>query len=81
MRKVFEVPDDVETRLWKSHGKDSFTRLRDLKKTVMEAGLESGWRISRTLVVLEKKIDGKWERTSEIDSVIDDLKCELIEKE
>ena len=80
MRKVFEVPDDVETRLWKSHGKDSFTRLRDLRKTVMEAGLESNFT-SRTLVVLEKKIDGKWERTAEIDSVIDDLKGELIEKE
>ena len=76
MRKGFEVPDDVETRLWKRCGRDSFMRLRDRGKTVMEAGLDSF-----TLVVLEKKIDGKWERTSEMDSIINELKSELIEKE
>ena len=80
MRKGFEVPDNVETRLWKRHGKDSFARLRGLERTVMEAGLESSF-ISRTLVVLEKKMDGKWERTTEIDSIIDTLKSELLEKE
>ena len=80
MRKGFEVPDDVETRLWKRRGKDSFTRLRGLGRTVMEAGLDSSL-MSRTLVVLEKKIDGKWERTTEIDTIIDTLKSELLEKE
>ena len=80
MRKVFEVPDDAETRLWKRHGTHSFTRLRDLRRTVLEAGLESNL-ISRPLVVLEKKIDGKWERTTEIDSIIDGLRSELLEKE
>ena len=80
MRKTFEVPDDVETRLWKRSGKDSFERLRDLGKTVMGAGLESRL-IARPLVVLEKKIDGKWERRSEIDSIIEELKGELLTKE
>ena len=78
MRKLFEVPNDAETRLWKLDGKDSFTRLRCLGKTATEAGLESILR-SPTLV-LETKIDGKWERTSERDSIIDGLKSELIEK-
>ena len=76
MRKTFGVPDDVETRLWKRSGKDSFMRLRDLAKTALEAGLVSNL-ISRTWVVLEEKIDGKWKRTTEID----ELKSELLEKE
>ena len=78
MRKLFEVPDDVETRLWKLSRNGSFERLRDLGETVMEAGLKlSSAAPDCTLAVLEKKIDGKWERTSEIDSLV----SELVEKE
>ena len=65
MRKLFEVPNDAETRLWKLDGKDSFTRLRCLGKTATEAGLESILR-SPTLV-LETKIDGSETRCHKLE--------------
>jgi hypothetical protein len=57
MRRLFSVPDDTETRLWNRYSADTYELLPSLEQTVQDAGLFSG-----QMLILEKKIDGEWQR-------------------
>ena len=61
MKQRFNVPDDVCTRLWNKYSSDTLEHLSKLEQTVQEAGL-----FENQLLVLEKQIDGKWQRKTDI---------------
>ena len=57
MRRLFDVPEDINTRLWNKYSGDTLEHLSKPEQTVQEAGL-----FESQLLVLEKQIDGKWQR-------------------
>ena len=55
MRQLFNVPEDVKTRLWSRYTVDTIEHLTRLEHTVYETGF-----FENQLLILEKQIDGKW---------------------
>ena len=42
MKKVFNLPEDTETRVWSKYLSDSWELLTNLEQTVQDAGLYEG---------------------------------------
>ena len=55
MRRLFNVPEDVKTRLWIK--RDFIERLNMLEHTVLETGI---FENENQLILLEKQIFGMW---------------------
>ena len=61
MRRLFNVPEDVSTRLWNKYSGETLELLSKPEQTLVEAGL-----FENQLLVLEKQIDGQWQRKTVI---------------
>ena len=55
MRRLFNVPEDIKTRMWNKYSEYTIGRLS--KPYHYEAEL-----FENQLLILEKQIDGKWSR-------------------
>uniref|UniRef100_A0A8C9QT14 Ubiquitin carboxyl-terminal hydrolase n=1 Tax=Scleropages formosus TaxID=113540 RepID=A0A8C9QT14_SCLFO len=56
MRKLFEVPESAETRLWMKSSDTSCERLRNIHMTVLDSCLSSGM----TVIMEMRNADGTW---------------------
>ena len=54
---MFNVPEDVKTRLWSKYSEYTMEKLSKPDHTFHEAGM-----FEYQLLLLEKQIDGKWSR-------------------
>ena len=58
MREMYQIPDNVSTRLWTKFSEKTFELLSSLETTVQDSSLYHD-----TLIIIEKqKSDGTWER-------------------
>ncbi|XP_035384331.1 ubiquitin carboxyl-terminal hydrolase 15 isoform X3 [Electrophorus electricus] len=60
MRKLFNIPDEKETRLWNKYMSNTFESLNKPDSTIQDAGLYQG----QVLVIEQKNEDGTWPRGS-----------------
>ncbi|KAM9313396.1 ubiquitin carboxyl-terminal hydrolase 15 isoform 2-T2 [Gastrophryne carolinensis] len=60
MRKIFNIPDEKETRLWNKYMSNTFEPLNKPESTIQDAGLYQG----QMLVIEQKNQDGQWPRGS-----------------
>ncbi|XP_034019711.1 ubiquitin carboxyl-terminal hydrolase 15-like isoform X5 [Thalassophryne amazonica] len=60
MRKLFNIPDEKETRLWNRYMSNTFEPLNKPDSTIQDAGLYQG----QVLVIEQKNEDGTWPRGS-----------------
>ena len=60
MRKLFDIPDNVETRLWNRYTANTYEQLGKLDATVQDTGLYSG----QPILIERKNPDGSWPRVS-----------------
>lgn len=60
MRKVYEIPDEVETRMWRCHSADEIDELTKEESTVQDTGLFE----DQLLVIETRSEDGSWVRQS-----------------
>ena len=58
MRKLFEIPDNVETRLWNRYTANTYEQLAKLDATVQDTGLYSG----QPILIEKQNPDGSWPR-------------------
>ena len=58
MRKLFEIPDNVETRLWNRYTANTYEQLANLDATVQDTGLYSG----QPILIEKQNTDGSWPR-------------------
>ena len=58
MRKLFEIPDNVETRLWNRYTANTYEQLTKLDATVQDTGLYSG----QPILIEKQNPDGSWPR-------------------
>ena len=55
MRQLFDVPENVKTKLWRRYSANRLDRLNTLEQTLYETGF-----LDNQLLILEKQVDGKW---------------------
>ncbi|KAG8577747.1 hypothetical protein GDO81_010279 [Engystomops pustulosus] len=60
MRKIFNIPDEKETRLWNKYMSNTFEPLNKPESTIQDAGLYQG----QMLVIEQRNQDGQWPRGS-----------------
>ncbi|KAM8974589.1 ubiquitin carboxyl-terminal hydrolase 15 isoform 2-T2 [Pelodytes ibericus] len=60
MRKIFNIPEEKETRLWNKYMSNTFEPLHKPESTIQDAGLYQG----QMLVIEQKNQDGQWPRGS-----------------
>ena len=60
MRKLFDIPDNVETRLWNRYTANTYEQLGKLDATVQDTGLYSG----QPILIERKNSDGSWPRVA-----------------
>ncbi|XP_023591897.1 ubiquitin carboxyl-terminal hydrolase 15 isoform X11 [Trichechus manatus latirostris] len=60
IRKIFNIPDEKETRLWNKYMSNTFEPLNKPDSTIQDAGLYQG----QVLVIEQKNEDGTWPRGS-----------------
>ncbi|XP_063783450.1 ubiquitin carboxyl-terminal hydrolase 15 isoform X4 [Pseudophryne corroboree] len=60
MRKLFNIPDEKETRLWNKYMSNTFEPLNKPESTIQDAGLYQG----QMLVIEQKNQEGQWPRGS-----------------
>ncbi|KAK2858834.1 hypothetical protein Q5P01_003454 [Channa striata] len=65
MRKLFNIPDEKETRLWNRYMSNTFEPLNKPDSTIQDAGLYQG----QVLVIEQKNDDGTWPRGSTASNV------------
>uniref|UniRef100_A0A452RCY6 Ubiquitin carboxyl-terminal hydrolase n=1 Tax=Ursus americanus TaxID=9643 RepID=A0A452RCY6_URSAM len=58
IRKIFNIPDEKETRLWNKYMSNTFEPLNKPDSTIQDAGLYQG----QVLVIEQKNEDGTWPR-------------------
>jgi hypothetical protein len=58
MRKLYEIPDEVETRIWYCCSPNEFDELTKEESTVQDAGLSQ----NQLLVIETRSEDGSWNR-------------------
>lgn len=58
MREIFDIPDDVEVRLWNKYMINTYELLNKREQTLQEAGLYSG----QLVIIEERNKDGTWPR-------------------
>ncbi|MEE6480703.1 hypothetical protein FKM82_012651 [Ascaphus truei] len=58
MRKIFNIPDEKETRLWNKYMSNTFEPLNKPESTIQDAGLYQG----QMLVIEQKNQEGQWPR-------------------
>ncbi|KAM4675534.1 ubiquitin carboxyl-terminal hydrolase 15 isoform 2-T2 [Discoglossus pictus] len=58
MRKIFNIPDEKETRLWNKYMSNTFEPLNKPESTIQDAGLYQG----QMLVIEQKTQEGQWPR-------------------
>ncbi|XP_012626716.2 ubiquitin carboxyl-terminal hydrolase 4 isoform X3 [Microcebus murinus] len=58
MRKLFNIPEERETRLWNKYMSNTYEQLSKLDNTVQDAGLYQG----QVLVIEPQNEDGTWPR-------------------
>uniref|UniRef100_A0A8C5LFH4 Ubiquitin carboxyl-terminal hydrolase 15 n=1 Tax=Jaculus jaculus TaxID=51337 RepID=A0A8C5LFH4_JACJA len=58
IRKIFNIPDEKETRLWNNYMSNTFEPLSKPDNTIQDAGLYQG----QVLVIEQKNEDGMWPR-------------------
>ncbi|CAH3164466.1 unnamed protein product [Porites evermanni] len=58
MKKVFNITEDTETRLWNKYMSNSCELLPNMEQTVQDAGLYQG----QVLIIEKKNEDGTWPR-------------------
>jgi ubiquitin carboxyl-terminal hydrolase 4/11/15 len=58
MRKLYEIPDEVETRIWNCYYPNEFEQLTKEESTVQDAGLSP----KQLLVIETRSEDGSWNR-------------------
>jgi ubiquitin carboxyl-terminal hydrolase 4/11/15 len=56
MRKLFEIPDEEETRLWYYYSSTEFDELNKEDSTIQDVGLFEG----QLLVIETRSEDGSW---------------------
>ena len=60
MRALFDIPDNVETRLWNRYTANTYEQLGKLDATVQDTGLYSG----QPILIERKNPDGSWPRVA-----------------
>ncbi|XP_078727360.1 ubiquitin carboxyl-terminal hydrolase 15-like isoform X1 [Lampetra fluviatilis] len=58
MKKLFEIPEDKETRLWNKYTSNTYEPLNKLDSSIQDAGLCQG----QVLIIEQKNEDGTWPR-------------------
>lgn len=58
MMEKFDIPDDVEVRLWNKYMLNTFELLNKREQTLQEAGLYSG----QIVMIETRNKDGTWPR-------------------
>lgn len=58
MKKLFEISDDKEVRLWNKYMSNTYEPLDKMENTVQDAGLYQG----QVIVIEEQCEDGTWPR-------------------
>lgn len=58
MRKLFNIPEDKETRLWNRYSSNTYEQLSNKESTVQDAGLYQG----QVLIIEQKNDDNTWSR-------------------
>lgn len=58
MREKFDIPDDVEVRLWNKYMSNTYELLNKREQTLLEAGLYSG----QIVIIEARNKDGTWPR-------------------
>lgn len=58
MRDLFDIPDDVEVRLWNKYMSNAYEQLNRHEHTLQEVGLYSG----QIVIIEERNKDGTWPR-------------------
>lgn len=58
MREKFDIPDDVEVRLWIKYMSNTYELLNKREQTIQEADLYSG----QTVIIEARNKDGTWPR-------------------
>jgi ubiquitin carboxyl-terminal hydrolase 4/11/15 len=58
MRKLYEIPDEVETRMWRWHSSNEIDELTKEETTAQDAGLYQ----NQLLVIETRSEDGSWVR-------------------
>lgn len=56
MRKLYEIPDEVETRMWHCHTPDEIDELTKEESTIQDVGLYH----NQLLVIETRSEDGSW---------------------
>ena len=60
MRKLFDIPDNVDTRLWNRYTANTYEQLSKLDATVQDTGLYSG----QPILIERQNTDGTWPRVA-----------------
>lgn len=58
MREKFDIPYDVEVRLWNKYMSNTYELLNKREQTLLEAGLYNG----QTVIIEARNKDGTWPR-------------------
>lgn len=58
MREKFDIPDDVEVRLWNKYMSNTYELLNKREQTLQEAGIYSG----QIMGIEARNKDGTWTR-------------------
>lgn len=58
MRKLYEIPDEVETRIWRCHSSTEIDELAKEESTAQDTGLYH----NQLLVIETRSEDGSWVR-------------------
>lgn len=58
MRKIFDIPDDVEVRLWIKYMTNTYELLNKHEQTLQEAGFYDG----QIVIIEARNKDGTWPR-------------------
>jgi hypothetical protein len=58
MRKLYEIPDHVETRIWNCYSPNEFDELTKEESTAQDTGLSQ----NQLLVIETRSEDGSWNR-------------------
>ena len=60
MRKLFNIGDEAEVRLWNKYMSNTYEQLSKPENTVQDAGLYQG----QIIVIEQKNADGSWPRNT-----------------
>lgn len=58
MREKFDIPDDVEVRLWNKYMSNTYELLNKREQTLLEASLYNG----QIVIIEARNKDGTWPR-------------------